>query len=90
MNEFMLGALMMGKATIALFFLRFYVKTKDRLFAFFAAAFAVLSVNQIAFLYVDPRSETRSYLYFVRLLAFCLILAGILDKNRRGQSGDTT
>jgi hypothetical protein len=85
-NEFLLGALMMGKAVIALFFLRFYVRTSDRLFVFFSAAFAVLSLNQIGFLYIPAASETRSYLYFVRLFAFCLILAGILDKNRRSRT----
>jgi hypothetical protein len=84
-NELILGATMMGEAAIALFFLRFYVRSHDRLFAFFALAFAILSLNQLAFLFVPTDSETRSYLYYVRLLAFCTILAGILDKNRRVQ-----
>lgn len=54
----------------------------DRLFAFFAAAFAVMGANGVALGLTDPDNEFRVVFYAVRLLAFGLILAGILDKNR--------
>ncbi|HYO75195.1 MAG TPA: DUF5985 family protein, partial [Thermoanaerobaculia bacterium] len=38
------GALFAGYAVAALFFLRFWVSSRDRLFAMFSAAFAILAV----------------------------------------------
>jgi hypothetical protein len=31
---------------------------------------------------VQPNVETQHYVYLLRLLAFLLILAGVIDKNR--------
>ena len=81
MGYFLLGAISMACAVIALFFLRFWRRTGDRLFAIFAAAFAILGLNWVALGYFD-QSEGRSWLYIVRLIAFGLIILGILDKNR--------
>jgi hypothetical protein len=66
----------------ALIFLRFYRKSHDRLFMFFAASFAILSFNRIAFLLSSAPDENRTHLYVVRLIAFTVILVGIIDKNR--------
>lgn len=82
MNDFLLGALFTGFFTAGLFFSRFYLRTRDRLFAFMATAFALMSVNQIALVVWGEDSEFRSWLYLVRLTAFVVILLGILDKNR--------
>jgi hypothetical protein len=71
----------MATATVGLFFFRFWRQTRDRLFAMFALAFWVLTVNWLA-LGLAGTEETRTVLYCVRLLAFGLILVGILDKNR--------
>lgn len=83
MNLFMLGALTALSATAALFFLRFRKESGDRLFGFFAAAFAVLAVDWLAHALLAPRHESQHYLYLIRLVAFLLIIAGIIDKNRR-------
>jgi len=78
------GALVMGYAVAALFFLRFWRETRDRLFGIFAAAFALLSVQRLALaLSTDPNGD-QLLLYGMRLLAFVLILAAIIDKNRGG------
>src|SRR5688572_13722616 len=45
MSTFVAGLLVMGYAVAALFFLRFRRETRDRLFAFFAAAFALLALQ---------------------------------------------
>jgi hypothetical protein len=83
MNSFLLGALAMGFLAGALFFVRFFVRTRDRFFAFFGAAFAIMSANQVALTVFGEDSEFRSWLYLVRLAAFVVILYAIYDKNRR-------
>lgn len=80
-NYFLLGAIVIACVTIGLFFLRFWHKTHDRLFALFAIAFVLLSLNWAA-LALTSRNEVRTVLYFIRLVAFLLILYAIIDKNR--------
>jgi peptidoglycan/LPS O-acetylase OafA/YrhL len=74
---------------IALFQLRFWRRTRDRLFLLFAIAFAVLAVNRVALAAVEA-SETTTYLYMVRLASFCIILAAIWDKNKRSRSATSS
>jgi hypothetical protein len=83
LNSFLLGALAMGFLVAAMFFGRFFARTHDRFFAFMATAFATMSVNQLALASLGEDSEYRSWLYLVRLSAFILILAAVIDKNRR-------
>ena len=78
---FMLGALVLGCAVVGLFFLRFWRKTRDRLFAIFAVAFWLLGVNWLALAFTE-QDEAKTIYYAIRLLAFVLILIGIFDKNR--------
>jgi hypothetical protein len=67
----------------ALFFFRFFRSTSDRLFLFFAASFAVFSLNWLGLALLEVPQESRHLVSLLRLLAFGLILAGIWDKNRR-------
>jgi hypothetical protein len=83
MNEYLYGMLTMGAGVIALLFLRAYRLDRDRLFAFFAAAFGVPALTWLSVAAVTPSDETRYFLYVPRLLAFGLIIGGIVDKNRR-------
>jgi hypothetical protein len=76
------GALSMGYAVAALFFLRFWRDTHDRLFVFFALAFGVLSLQRIALAMAMASGEDTLLFYVLRLAAFLLILIGIIDKNR--------
>ena len=82
MTQFIWGALTMGSWTIALFFLRFWRTSRDRLLAGFAAAFAVLGVNWLLLAIFQPSKESQHYVYLVRLLAFILLIASVIDKNR--------
>lgn len=83
LSSFLSGAITMGFLLGGLFFLRFWRETKDQLFLIFAAAFWLLGLVQ-AFLAMGPTApEERSWLYGVRLLAFLLIAASIIRKNRR-------
>lgn len=77
------GMLVAGYLVAALFFLRFRRETGERLFLAFSVAFALLAVQRLA-LALIPRSERNDVLiYGLRLLAFVLILAAIVDKNRK-------
>jgi len=82
MRPFLLGALMTAFATASLFFLKFYRTTRDRLFGWFAFAFALLAINQLAFAIVGDHDE-QTAVYALRFVAFLLILWAIVDKNRR-------
>ena len=83
------GALVMACLACALFFLRFWRASRDRLFAFFALAFTAMSFNWMALTLLDVEDERRHYVYVIRLVSFLLILYAIWDKNRegRGRSG---
>lgn len=77
------GAISLGLAVAGLFFLRFWRETRDRLFAFFAVAFFLLAVNRLGLMWFTAIEERRDQLYWVRLIAFAIILAAIWDKNRK-------
>jgi uncharacterized membrane protein YeiB len=86
------GAILMGYGVCALFFLRFWRQTHDRLFLVFALAFGLLGLQRLALVLTEPVEESRTGLYVVRLVAFLLILGAIVDKNRgdHGGSGPTS
>ena len=76
---FLSGVLTMGYAVAALYFLRFWRESRDPLFGWFAAAFALLACQRL--LLVTLRES--DVLYVVRLAAFILILVAIAQKNRK-------
>jgi hypothetical protein len=84
---FVAGAIATGYALSALFFLRFWVRTHDAFFAAFAAAFALMSANQVvtAFSHSDRGEDARAYL--LRLAAFAIIILAVLGKNAPEQVG---
>jgi hypothetical protein len=83
MYEAITGAVIMACLVAGLFFLRFWKKTHDRLFLFFAMAFWILAANRFTLIFIDEGNEdTHIMLYVVRLVAFSLILYAIIDKNR--------
>ncbi len=81
----MSGAIAMVFGVAALFFLRFWRDTGDRLFAFFAVAFVLMSVNRLHLALIAPL-DVREERYWVRFAAFALILVAILDKNRASRA----
>lgn len=79
--DFMAGAATMGFLVGALFFLRFWKKTRDRLFLAFGVAFLLLAVNQALAQWLGASDERVGLTYALRILGFLLILAAIVDKN---------
>lgn len=82
MRQFCWGMLTMAGLVASLFFLRYWKATGDRLFAYFAVAFAMLAANWLTLGVVDPAFEARHLIYLMRLAAFVVIIIGIVDKNR--------
>ena len=81
MFEAIAGASVLASAAIALFFLRFWQQTRDRLFLIFALAFAVFAVNRVLLSALDDESEAQTLVYLARGLTFALIAIAIVDKN---------
>lgn len=82
LRDVLQGMAAMGAWVGALFFLRFWRASRDRLFAFFALAFGLLGLNWVLTVLLRVEDESRHLLYTVRLVAFLVILAAIWDKNR--------
>lgn len=83
MSELLSGFLIAEYATIAVFFLRFWRSSRDRLFAMFSSAFFVLAVQRLAIALTQEPLEHLAPLYLMRLAAFIVIIVAIIDKNRR-------
>jgi hypothetical protein len=80
-NDFLSGALMLSFLVATAYFVRFWQKTSDRLFIYFAVAFALLALNQLVLFLLGVDDELRGYVYVLRVSGFILILVGILGKN---------
>ena len=83
MIEYLSGAVTLGYLVAALFFARFWKRTRDRLFVAFAIAFVLLALNQALAQWLGAADERVGYTYLLRVLGFVLILAAIVDKNLR-------
>jgi hypothetical protein len=75
---FLAGLLTMAYAVAALFFARFWMESRDRLFGYFAAAFALLAVQRT----MVALAPDHVMVYAIRLVAFIMIIIAIIDKNR--------
>lgn len=83
MIDLVSGILIALDAVAGLFFIRFWRASRDRLFALFAAAFLILGVQRLLLAVTRSMVEDQALLYSLRLLAFVIIIAAIIDKNRR-------
>lgn len=82
MSALISGAMAMAYLVSGLFFLRFWKDTRDRLFLIFAVAFGLLAAQRTLLTALSEQADAHLPLYAVRLLAFLLIIAAIVDKNR--------
>lgn len=83
--DFLSGALALGFGVCALFFLRFWRRTREELFLAFALAFLLLGIGQAVLDLANIPTEERGSLYLLRLFAFLLILMAIYRKNRQAR-----
>ena len=78
---FINGALTTLLLFAAFFFVKFWRRTGETLFAAFAAAFALLGIAQPIPMFTGAQDEAQAAIYLIRLAAFALIIAAILLKN---------
>jgi membrane-associated PAP2 superfamily phosphatase len=79
--DFVSGAITLGYVVLGLFFLRFWRRTRDALFANFTVAFWLLALNQGAATLSNHSENETSWIYLLRLAAFLVIIAAIVRKN---------
>jgi Family of unknown function (DUF5985) len=78
---FVSGLITMGYLVIGGFFLRFWRRTRDRLFMIFGVAFWLLALNYIMFALSGDAAHETGWAFLIRLAAFCLIIFTIVAKN---------
>jgi hypothetical protein len=83
MNQMMIGAIAAASFTAGLFFFRFWRTTRDRFFLLFALSFWIEGVNRVVLYEAVGLNDDAPVYYLIRLIAYGLILAAIIDKNRR-------
>jgi peptidoglycan/LPS O-acetylase OafA/YrhL len=83
MSEFIWGLITMGYLIAGLFFLRFWARTREGLFAAFSAAFWLLALNQGLVAISGVPREEQTWFYLLRLVAFLIIIAAVVAKNLR-------
>jgi hypothetical protein len=85
MTAFFSGMVTMGFLVATLFFLRFWWRTGDRLFAAFAIAFLLFAVNQALITGIETARDEKSLVYLLRLAGFAIIIYAIVKKNTRSE-----
>lgn len=83
MQKFLWGVLFAACVVAAALFVRSFRATRERLFLYFAAAFAAFALNYLALGAIDLAREDVYTVYLFRLAGFLVLIVGILDKNRR-------
>jgi hypothetical protein len=86
-EDFISGLITMGFLVAGLFFLRFWLRTGERLFGAFCIAFWLLALNQTLVAILDTPRDELSWVYVLRFAAFSLIIAAIWMKNAGKRTG---
>ena len=74
------GAVSLSALVAAVFFLRFWVQTRDGFFLLFSIAFAIYAASQFILGCTDA-SEYEPFYYLPRLVTFGLIVVAVINKN---------
>lgn len=88
LNTALLGFLSALCFVCGLFFLRYWRLASDRFHLFWGIALWSLGLNWALLVGRHPRDEYTPYYYLLRLFAFLLIVAAIVDKNRRSSKSE--
>jgi uncharacterized protein DUF5985 len=89
-EAFLLGVIATSSFIASLFFLKYWRKTRDSLFLSFAVAFFIEALNRTGMIFISNPSEGSPWIYIIRLFAFLIILAAILQKNYGGTRQKTS
>ena len=80
---FLHGAVASGCIVAAWLFSRSWRQSRDRLLLHFSLAFSLLALSYVMLGTISLATDWRVYVFVLRLLAFCVILYGVFEKNRR-------
>lgn len=81
-NPYIAGAVWTLTTVAALLFLRYYRKTRDLLFLFFAGSFLLQALARFMGFLLRDTELGRWPIYVLRVIAYGLILFAIWHKNR--------
>ena len=81
MNQLLIGAIAMACFTTGLFFLRFWITTRDRFFMFFGISFFIEACGRFMLGLSQHPNEQQPLIYVIRLISFLVIIYAIYDKN---------
>lgn len=81
MYGFLSGMVTAGYLVAALFFFRFWRRTKDSLFANFSIAFLLFASGQFGSIWFDGPHDDNTWIFLLRLAGFVLLLVAIVRKN---------
>lgn len=84
-NAWLSGAIVMGALVIALFFLRYWRHSREKLFVYFSMAFFLEGAHRM--LQAWPTEDLDMPQYLLRLIEYGLILVAIIQKNRASDAG---
>ena len=87
MINYLSGAVTLAYVVAAIYFFQFWRRSAEPLFVAFAIAFALLALNQLTTFVLGSTDERGNYAYVLRVLAFVLILIGIVAKNVSDTNG---
>ena len=87
MFQFLSGMTTAGFLIAALFFFRFWRRTKDSLFANFGVSFILFAIGQAASLVANVPHDDKTWVYLLRLAGFILLLVAIFCKNLGESTG---
>ena len=77
----LVGAIVTLSFLVSLYFVKFWFRTRDRFFLFFALSFFAMGCNRILY-GISQTSEENDFLVFsIRLLSYIFIAIAIVDKN---------
>ena len=82
MDAYLTGGIGVAAFLAGLFFLRFWRHTGDRFFLFFAISFWIEGAHRVTLFQLYGHDEGSPLAYLPRLVAYGLIIAAIIDKNR--------
>jgi O-antigen/teichoic acid export membrane protein len=82
MNEILAGGIATACFVVGLFFFRFWRSSRDRFFLYFALSFWIEGANRFLLYAVVGPNEAAAAYYAIRVIAYGLIIAAIVQKNR--------
>jgi len=81
LNPVLSGATAFASLLASIYFLKFWRKTGDALFLFFAAAFAIDAAARFVLSVVQVTNASEPVYFIPRLITFSLIVISIIGKN---------